>query len=96
MPRKMAREPQTLIATPEPQQPATASAGEPTQADSKIARVLSLLRRDNGVTLTELTEATGWLPHSTRAVLTGLRKKGHLIYREKRDGVSCYHIASKS
>ena len=39
------------------------------------------LREETGLTaatLTELTEATGWLPHSTRAVLTGLRKKGHV------------------
>ena len=27
--------------------------------------------------------ATGWLPHTTRAALTGLRKKGHVIEREQ-------------
>ncbi|UAK25639.1 DUF3489 domain-containing protein [Sphingomonas nostoxanthinifaciens] len=43
--------------------------------------MLDLLRRDAGATLTELITATAWLPHSTRAALTGLRKKGHAIER---------------
>ncbi len=32
-------------------------------------------------TLDALIEATGWLPHTTRAALTGLRKKGYVIER---------------
>ncbi len=31
-------------------------------------------------------EATDWLPHTTRAALTGLRKKGHTIAKSARDG----------
>lgn len=34
---------------------------------SKAAAVVALLQRDQGATLTELVEATGWLPHTTRA-----------------------------
>jgi hypothetical protein len=34
--------------------------------------------------LGELVEATGWLPHTTRAALTGLRKKGLTLDRAKR------------
>lgn len=60
---------------------------------SKNDQVVELLRRPEGATLEELTSATGWLPHSTRAVLTGLRKKGHDIVREKRGEVTCYRIA---
>jgi hypothetical protein len=41
----------------------------------------------------ELIEATGWLPHTTRAALTGLRKKGHAIARGKRDDATCYTLA---
>ena len=59
---------------------------------TKTTAVLTLLHRDKGVTLTELVEATGWQPHTTRAVLTGLRKKGHPIERRKRDDVTCYHL----
>ena len=59
---------------------------------TKTTAVLTLLHRDKGATLTELVEATGWQPHTTRAVLTGLRKKGHTIERRKRDDVTCYHL----
>jgi hypothetical protein len=50
------------------------------------------MTRATGATLPELTAATGWLPHTTRAVLTGLRKRGHTITRGKRDDVTCYRI----
>ena len=60
---------------------------------SKTALVLDLLRRPDGATLPELIEATGWLPHTTRAALTGIRKKGHAVERSKRDGATCYRIA---
>lgn len=59
---------------------------------TKAAAVLALLARPEGATLAELIEATGWLPHTTRAALTGLRKKGHAIERCKRDGATCYHL----
>jgi len=60
---------------------------------SKIAAVIGLLERKQGATLDELTSATGWLPHSARAALTGLRKKGHDVARKTRGDLSCYHIA---
>lgn len=59
---------------------------------TKADIVIALLGRPEGATLDELTGPTGWLPHSTRAVLTGLRKKGHAIVRTKRDDATCYHI----
>ena len=66
----------------------------PVEPVSKIAMVANLLRRKGGATLTELIAATGWLPHTTRAALTGLRKKGHDIERGTRDGVTSYTIAA--
>ena len=39
-----------------------------------------------------MVKATGWLPHTTRAALTGLKKKGHTIQRDKRGDVTCYRI----
>ena len=80
MPRKMAREPNT---TAEETSPA---------APSKISIVLGLLRRDEGATLADLVDATGWLPHTTRAALTGLRKKAHNLEKSKRGDVTCYRI----
>jgi hypothetical protein len=59
---------------------------------TKSATVLAHLRREQGATLAELVAATGWQPHTTRAMLTGLRKKGHAIERRKRGDVSCYHL----
>ena len=59
---------------------------------TKSAQVLALLRREEGATLDELVAATGWLPHTTRAALTGLRKKGHAIDRGKRDEATCYRV----
>ena len=61
---------------------------------SKTATVLALLKREDGATLADLIAATGWLPHTTRAALTGLRKKGHAIDKSKVDGVTRYRIAS--
>ena len=66
----------------------------PTKPASKIGMVANLLRRKGGATLAELIAATGWLPHTTRAALTGLRKKGYGIERGTRDGVTTYSIAA--
>ena len=38
---------------------------------TKLALAVGLIRRDHGATLAELVAATGWLPHTTRAALTG-------------------------
>lgn len=51
-----------------------------------------MVKRGEGATLAELVEATGWLPHTTRAALTGLRKKGHTIAKTKRGEATCYRI----
>jgi hypothetical protein len=70
------------------------SAGSATpRSGSKIAQVIALLERQSGATLEEMAEATGWLPHTTRAALTGLRKKAYSIEREKRGDLTCYRIA---
>ena len=50
---------------------------------SKLALVINLLRRADGAGIVDLTEATGWLPHTTRAALTGLRKRGYAVVRER-------------
>ena len=52
----------------------------------KGALVVSLLIRGTGASIDELIEATGWLPHTTRAALTGLRKRGYAIERGTGEG----------
>ena len=52
---------------------------------SKLARVIGLLERDHGATVEELIAATGWLAHTTRAALTGLRKRGYAVAIDRSD-----------
>jgi hypothetical protein len=42
----------------------------------KTDRVPAMLARPQGATLEAICEATGWQPHSARAVLSGMRKSG--------------------
>ena len=79
-------EPEDMSAPPPP------CAAAATPRSSKTSAVVTLLARDGGATVPELIAATGWLPHTTRAALTGLRKKGHVIDRTKRDDVTSYRI----
>lgn len=65
---------------------------QPPRRPTKIAGVLTLLSREEGATLAELIAATDWLPHTTRAALTGLKKKGHVIERGKRGEATSYRI----
>ena len=86
-----------VVGVGEPEQgkvPAAALAHNRVPRASKASTVLALLQRDGGATLPELIAATGWLPHTTRAALTGLRKKGHAVDRSKRDGGTCYRIVT--
>ncbi len=61
---------------------------------SKRSQVIGMLSMPNGATLPELVAATSWLPHTARAVLTGLRKDGFSIERQRTEGatVSTYRI----
>ena len=61
---------------------------------SKLDAVIALLGRDTGASVDEIMAATGWLPHTTRAALAGLRKRGFAITRERTDqgGSSRYRI----
>jgi hypothetical protein len=43
---------------------------------SKLAAIVGILRREGGATIDQLAAAMAWLPHTTRAALTGLRKRG--------------------
>ncbi|WP_082540510.1 DUF3489 domain-containing protein [Bosea sp. Leaf344] len=68
------------------------------RSGSKLAIVLGLLEAPQGASLTRLIVVTGWLPHTTRAALTGLRKRGFTVSREKANGTdtaeSVYRVSS--
>ena len=60
-------------------------AGAAPRAGSKQALVVEMLSQEPGATLDALIEATGWLPHTTRAALTGLRKRGFAVERVRHE-----------
>jgi Protein of unknown function (DUF3489) len=47
---------------------------------SKLDRMIGLL---SGATIDDLTRITNWLPHTARAALTGLRKRGHDVHLDR-------------
>jgi Protein of unknown function (DUF3489) len=68
------------------------TAGLP-RSGSKQALIVAMLTKDKGATLAALIEATGWLPHTTRAAMTGLRKRGFAIERTRHEKLgSLYRI----
>ena len=80
-PAKQTRKQAPVIAPP------TSISSKPASKQQYLA---TLLVRDEGATLDQMIDATGWLPHTTRAALTGLKKKGYGISSDKADGVRTY------
>ena len=67
------------------------------RAGSKQAQIIALMQRKNGASLAAMIEATGWLPHTTRAALTGLRQKGYPIERDKSpQGKTVYRLPARA
>lgn len=84
-------EPAELLKSDGEKKPTVASP----RAGSKQALVIEMLSKDAGATIDALIEATGWLPHTTRAALTGLRKRGFVIERQRDETRGTfYRIAS--
>ena len=55
----------------------------PPRTGSKQARLVSMLSARKGATIDKVSEAMGWQPHTTRASLSGLRKRGYQIERSE-------------
>ena len=70
--------------------------GKMMMSGSKLGDVLARLSAEAGATIGELMTATGWLEHTTRAALTGLRRRGYTLSltRRERDGASVYRISA--
>lgn len=66
------------VSVPATRQPV---AGKPPRAGSKQSQLIALLSREEGASIGEIATALGWLPHTTRAALTGLRHKGYELAR---------------
>ena len=61
---------------------------------SKADQLAAMVIRDEGATLNQMVAALGWLPHTTRAALTGLKKKGYVLSSDKVDGVRTYRAVA--
>ena len=69
------------------------------RADSKQQKVLDLLGRREGASITVITKATGWQQHSVRGFFAGVvrKKLGLTLESAKTDGVRIYRVvAAKS
>jgi hypothetical protein len=73
---------------------AAASPNPPLKTPSKQQQLAALVVRDEGATLDQMIAATGWLPHTTRAALTGLKKRGYAISSDKVNGVRTYRAVA--
>lgn len=67
-----------------------------TRANSKQEKVLGLLRRPEGVTISAVMKATGWQQHSVRGFFAGVvrKKLGLTLDSDKGDGDRTYRIVS--
>ena len=62
---------------PSADKPASPRSLRPPRESTKAAMVIALLEREKGATVVQMSEATGWLPHSVRGFLAGALKKSH-------------------
>lgn len=71
------------------QPPATTDIERP---GGKLGLLLDAIARPEGATLDELTTASGWLPHTTRAALSRLRQRGFAVRLAADDGRKAYRL----
>jgi hypothetical protein len=73
---------------------AAASGGKQPPASTKRAQLISMLERAEGASVAEIGQRFGWLPHTVRAAITGLRNAGREVTRSKdADDPSVYRLA---
>ena len=64
------------------------------RASTKRAVLIGMLERPGGASVAELGQRLGWLPHTVRAAITGLRHAGREVTRSKdAEGQSVYRLA---
>ena len=64
------------------------------RASTKRAQLIGMLERPEGASVAEIGQRLGWLPHTVRAAITGLRHAGREVTRGKdAAGQSVYRLA---
>ena len=71
---------------------AIAVAAAPERPGGKLGAVLKAVERKRGATISELTEVTGWQPHTARAALTRLRQRGFRAVLSVDGGRKAYRL----
>ena len=67
------------------------------RSGTKQALVVTMLAGPDGASIDEIMTATNWLPHTTRAALTGLRKRGFAIVMDRIAGAATrYRLAGEA
>ncbi|MBR0660638.1 DUF3489 domain-containing protein [Neoroseomonas oryzicola] len=66
----------------------------PPRPTGKLGEVLRAISAEAGATLAEITTLTGWLPHTARAAVTGLRKRGYDVALIQQNGRKAYRLSS--
>jgi len=94
------QEPPQQAVSPEPvsqgaDAPTSSVAGtDRPRASTKRAMLIGMLERAEGASVAEIGERLGWLPHTVRAAITGLRHAGREVIRSKdQSGQSVYRFA---
>ena len=78
---------------PEPPKGRRSAQVQEPRGGSKRSQIVALMQRKSGATLDDLVGATGWLLHTTRAALTGLRHSGYELSKSKnKSGKTAYRI----
>lgn len=62
---------------------------------TKHQQIIDMLSHDSGATLDDMSNSANWLTHSTRAFLSGLKKRGYDVVSDKVEGVRRYKIAKE-
>jgi len=84
----------------EPPKPSTQKKASKTAEDKKKLYVstkqellVEMLSKKSGANIDAIVKATGWLPHTSRAMISNLRKSGHKVETEPgKDGKAIYRI----
>ena len=74
--------------------PVSVSSPDLPRASTKRAMLIGMLERAQGASVTEIGQRLGWLPHTVRAAITGLRHAGREVTRSKNEsGQTVYRLA---
>ena len=81
----------------------TETSTKPKTEAAKVARtkptrreqLTKLLNRKSGASITQIQKAFGWQPHTARAAISTLRKRGTLIERTDTDKGAVYRAVTE-